>query len=345
MIPHNKLVFSREDKAFLHAVVESGFYTMGKHTAALENLCQDYFNYPFAIAASSGSMALRLALIAAGVQQGDSVIVPAYSCSALPNVVLSLGAKVLAVDVLHHDCNIDPVAAIALAKQHAAKVVIAVNTFGAPANVKVLQAAGLLVIEDCSHGFGLDENDKPCVSGDFVVQSFYATKLVGAAELGVVLTKNKKCHAVLDANRSGYSTSPIAGCLNVKPDEMNAVLVISKLRHITNNLKQRQALAEHYLSSSLIRKYYKYPLSSRVWYRFVICTHQAEQIIAAMSDVAVLVKPVSPWLDNLDGYPVSQCAFRNNVSVPLYPCLSELEQVAVMSKLRTVLVDFGAADE
>lgn len=344
MIPHNRPQFSEQDKQALLAVVDSGFYTMGAVTAAFEQYCQSYYDYPYAVAVSSGSMAIRLALIAAGVQAGDSVIVPAYSCSALSNVVMSLGAVVVPVDIQSVTPNIDAAAAIQLAKQHDVRVVIAVNTFGQPAIIKPMQDAGLVVIEDCSHGFNVDADFNPVISGDLMIQSFYATKLFGAAELGVVLTKDPKQYALLLNSRSGYSERPSSSCLNVKPDEFNTALALSKLKQAPDNLRSRQQKAELYLQSERLKLRHCGDNDNKVWYRFVIRCAQAGRLIQLLQQQFGLVKPVSPWLEDLSLYPCAEQAYREYVSIPLYPDLLPQEQQHIVQLLTEVPKELWSCD-
>jgi dTDP-4-amino-4,6-dideoxygalactose transaminase len=344
MIPHNRPQFSEQDKQALLAVVDSGFYTMGAVTAAFEQYCQNYYGYSYAVAVSSGSMALRLALIAAGVKDGDSVIVPAYSCSALCNVVMSLGAAVVPVDIQSNTPNIDATAAITLAKLHDVRVVIAVNTFGQPAEIKPMQEAGLIVIEDCSHGFKVDAELQPVIRGDLMIQSFYATKLFGAAELGVVLAKDPACHATLVKCRAGYSERPSATCLNVKPDEFNAALALSKLKQASENLSMRQQKAQLYLQSELLKQHHCGDTLHKVWYRFVIRCAQAEQLIQQLQHQFGLVKPVSPWLEDLSLYPCSAQAYHEHVSIPLYPELLPHEQQHIVQLLSDLPKELWSRD-
>ncbi|MBU1619177.1 MAG: aminotransferase class I/II-fold pyridoxal phosphate-dependent enzyme [Gammaproteobacteria bacterium] len=344
MIPHNRLQFSEKDKQALLAVVDSGFYTMGAVTAAFEQYCQSYYGYSYAVAVSSGSMALRLALIAAGVQTGDSVIVPAYSCSALSNVVMSLGAVVVPVDIQSKTPNIDAIAAIRLAKQHGVKVVIAVNTFGQPADIKSMQDAGLVVIEDCSHGFHADAEFNPVICGDLMIQSFYATKLFGAAELGLVLTNDPEQHVLLLNCRSGYSERPLATCLNVKPDEFNTALALSKLKQAPEQLRIRQKKAQLYLQSEWLKQRHYGDNHHNVWYRFVIRCVRAEQLITLLQLQFGLVKPVSPWLDDLSLYPCAELAYKEHVSIPLYPDLLPHEQQTIVRLLTETPKELWSGD-
>ena len=331
MIPHNVINFSHSDKRALHEVVDTEFYTMGKAVASFEDACVQYYDKSYALAVSSGSMALRLALIAAGVKHGDNVIVPVYSCSAICNTVLSLGANVLPCEIESNTCNIDVSHAVSLANTHKADVIIAVNTFGIPANISELRASGLFVIEDCSHGFALNDDNHPHIQGDVAIQSFYATKLFGAVEMGVLLLNDEEAHEKLKARRVGYSEKPDGFCLNIKPDEFNAVLALSKVNGANELLKSRKNLASRYLGNNLLAKYCVGNLENRVWYRYVISVNKADELIMSLGSQVEMVKPITSWVNDLSIYPNAQSAFNKNVSIPLYPCLSNASQDVVIS--------------
>ena len=329
--------FSESDKRVLHDIVDSEFYTLGKTVASFEEACVQYFEKPYALGVSSGSMALRLALIASGVTMGDNVIVPAYSCSAICNTVLSLGANVLPCEVEVDTCNIDVSHAALLGKTYNAKVVVAVNTFGVPANICELKANGFVVIEDCSHGFALKDNNRPAINGDIAIQSFYATKLFGAVEMGVLLLNDKARYEDLKARRRGYSEKPDEFCLNVKPDEFNAALALNKINNASELLTCRQELAHRYLSNNLLATYCVGNLKNRVWYRYVMSVNIADELILALRSHIEIVKPVTNWVEDLSKYPNAQSAYNKNVSIPLYPSLSNASQQAVISLVQQQL--------
>ena len=334
MIPHNVIDFSHSDKRALHEVVDSEFYTMGKAVSFFEEACAQYFDRPHALAVSSGSMALRLALIASGVKYGDNVIVPAYSCSAICNTVLSLGANVLPCEIEANTCNIDASHAASLANTHDVDVVIAVNTFGIPANISELRANGLIVIEDCSHGFAINDNNSPAIRGDIAIQSFYATKLFGAAEMGVLLLNDEEVYEQLKARRVGYSEEPDGFCLNIKPDEFNAALALSKINVANELLKSRKRLASRYLCNNYLATHCVGKLGNRVWYRYVVAVNNADELILSLGSQVEMVKPVTNWVNVLSIYPNAQLAFNKNVSIPLYPSLSSASQDVVINLMQ-----------
>src|SRR5690349_10650387 len=108
MIPHNRLTFDENEVKAVAEVVRSGYWAGGPQVLRLEATLAKLVGVQFAVGVGSGLSALRLALKSLGVGAGDEVIVPAYSCVALPNAVLSLQAMPVPVDVQAPDWNIDP---------------------------------------------------------------------------------------------------------------------------------------------------------------------------------------------------------------------------------------------
>src|SRR5580765_1787737 len=152
-VPHKRLTFGEAEARAAAEAVASGQWSGGPRVQALERGLSGRAGRAHAIGVASGLAALRLGLKALGVARGDEVIVPAYSCVALANAPLALGASPIVADVAD-DWNLDP-RAVAAVRTSRTRAVIAVNTFGVPADLASLRRLGVPVIEDCAHGFGL----------------------------------------------------------------------------------------------------------------------------------------------------------------------------------------------
>ena len=139
-IPHNRLTRGRHEVSAASRVVASGHWACGKKVERLEKKLSLVASKKYAVAVSSGLSAIRLALLALDIKKGDGVILPAYSCVALANAILSVGAKPLPADVLPGEWNINPssVEKQRRSKNHI-KAVIAVHTFGFPARLEELK--------------------------------------------------------------------------------------------------------------------------------------------------------------------------------------------------------------
>lgn len=124
-----------------------------------------------------GRVALYALLQAMGIEKGDEVIIPAFTCVVVPNAVLYLGAKPVYVDIDASTYNMD-ITQLEAAISSKTKVVLAQNTYGLSSNVKEIVAIakerGLYTIEDCTHGFGGTFDGEP--NGSYCDAAFYSTQ-------------------------------------------------------------------------------------------------------------------------------------------------------------------------
>lgn len=338
-IPHNRLTFGEEEVRAAVETVRSGYWVGGPRLLALEEELSVLFGASHAVGVGSGLAGLRLALKALGVGPGDRLLVPGYSCVALANAVLALGAEPVPVDVRTSDWNIDPTAA----KQAASagvRAAIAVNTFGAPAPVEHLKDLGIVVVEDCAHGFALGADGRPApLRGDVAVFSFYATKLIAGGEGGAVLTDRKDVAALVRDWRDYNDRRPDATRLNDKMTDIEAALVRCQLQRLGMLIEARADLAHRYRkrleSVADATGAFRLPLVDRhrVWYRYVIelCGPAPQRIIEGLERRGVqATRPVTEWIPSgATAYPSVNRAFASLVSLPLYPSLQRDEQDAV----------------
>ncbi len=110
-VPHNRLTFGKRELAAVRRVVQSGTWAGRQAVERLEPALARKGGVDHGVAVGSGLAALRLTLLGLGVGAGADVIVPAYSCVALANAVLAVGATPRICDVQPDNWNIDPVAA------------------------------------------------------------------------------------------------------------------------------------------------------------------------------------------------------------------------------------------
>lgn len=344
-VPHNRLSLGKKEERAVAAVVRSGYIAGGVKVAALEKALDKHFGFKNgATAVASGSAALRLTLMALGIKERDEVLVPAYSCVALPNAVLSLGAKPIAVDVASGDLNIDAHAA-AERKTARTKAAIAVNTFGVPANGAKLKALGLKVIEDGSHGFAYNYRRGRFSTSlaDAAVISFYATKLIGGGEGGAVLSRNSEVAGWVRQWRD-YTDQPAdARRGNEKLSDLEAAIVLEQIKRLREFLKSRRGIALSYCKAlAALPVILPSDGGNRVWYRYAISVGggNLDKIISGMAARGVSVaRPVESWLSRreLAKFPNAKRAYEEILSLPLYPSLTPGEQAHAIASLRKVL--------
>jgi dTDP-4-amino-4,6-dideoxygalactose transaminase len=175
----------------VEAVVEtlrSGWLTTGPRTAELEGLFADYVGARHAIALASGTAALHLALVGAGIGPGDEVITTPITWPATANVVVHAGARPVFVDVRESDLNIDP-EAVAAAVTPRTKAILPVHYTGKAADLDPILALGVPVIEDAAHAVETVYRGRKIGAISLAACfSLYATKNVAAGEGGMVTT-------------------------------------------------------------------------------------------------------------------------------------------------------------
>lgn len=334
-IPHNKITYDEREVLAVQDVVRSGYWVGGAIQERVEAQLSQMFSTQGAVCVGSGLSALRLSLLALGVSDGDEVIIPAYSCVALANAVLSVGAVPVPVDVDAQNFNLS-VTGVRDAVTPKTKAIIAVNNFGVPADIFDLKKLGIPVIEDCSHGFKVDENNQPMATeGDIEIFSFYATKLIAGGEGGAILSSDQHVIDFCNAQRDYTDQAPDGKRLNDKMTDIEAALVEVQLGKLSEMLSKRKALAMAY-SEQL--KGLKTPVlhEDRVWYRYVIQVKQdvAETIESLENKGVSARQPVENWLDDaVKNYPNAQHAYGSILSLPLYPMLKKQEQDFVVKTI------------
>lgn len=335
-VPHNRLTFGETEVQAVSRTVRSGQWSQGPRVAELESELARMAGVQYAVCVASGLSALRLALGALEVSAGDTVLVPAYCCVALANACLSRGAKPVPVEIEPATWNINGNACRHAIADMSPKAIIAVNTFGAPADLSFAESANVPVIEDCAHAFGLTLNGH-CLGGrsEIGVLSFHATKLLGGGEGGAVLTNSQRICQFVSAQRDYSDQLPDAQRLNDKMTDVEAALVLAQLERLPSMIARREMLAHRYLDllePAADRDIFRLPKAdrNRAWYRFVLemVGASAQSVVESLATEGVdAALPVSDWRDpSGPNCPMADRAYRLLVSLPLYPSLTEEEQ-------------------
>src|SRR2546427_993229 len=186
-IPLSDLDFGPEEQQAVHNVLASKWLSMGEVTETFERHFAAFLEVPYAVAVSSGTAALHLALAALGIGVGDEVIVPSLTFVASVNAVLYVGATPVFVDITSlNDFSIAP-QAIEQAITPATKAVMVVHYGGYPADMAAIAAAiagrDIAVVEDAAHAPGAQLDGQSLGSfGDAGCFSFFANQNMTTAE-------------------------------------------------------------------------------------------------------------------------------------------------------------------
>ena len=260
MIRLSKPDLRDEDIARAVAVLRSGLLVQGENVAAFERKLAAFAQLPRAVAVSSGTAALHLALKALGIGPGDTVLAPAFTFPATANVIEALGAETAL-------CDVDPVRYVvtpeALAERIAAlknrrlRAVMVVHEFGCPA--RIAEIAGLcrrhnlLLVEDAACALGTAADGRhPGHYSDVACLSFHPRKAITTGEGGAVLTlRAEVAEQVVRLRNHGIVRTPNgldfqeAG-LNYRLTDFQAALALGQLDRFADELARRRILADVY---------------------------------------------------------------------------------------------------
>lgn len=240
-------------KAF-EDVLDGGAFIMGPNVKAFEQECASYLGTKHAIALNSGTDALVIGLLAAGVSAGDEVITTPFTFFATAEAISQIGATPVFVDVDIRTYNIN-LEQLEAAITPRTKAIIPVHLFGLAVDMdnvmKIAREHGLIVVEDTAQAFGAESGGKKAGTfGDVGCYSFFPSKNLGAyGDGGLLVTDNDEIAEKAEMLRAHGSKkkyhNEIVG-YNSRLDEIQAAILRIKLPHIDQWNEGRQQAANHY---------------------------------------------------------------------------------------------------
>lgn len=211
MIPYGKHHIDEQDIQAVMDVLRSGALTQGPAIDLFEQAIADYVGAKYAVAVSSGTAALHLAALVAGVGPGTSLITSPITFVASANAALYAGGRVVFADIDPDTINMSPVALReALANNSDARAIIPVHFAGLPCDMPEIKSiadqAGAVVIEDAAHALGAHYPDGQrvgsCAYSHMTIFSFHPVKAIAAGEGGMITTNDKTIYRRLLRLRS-----------------------------------------------------------------------------------------------------------------------------------------------
>lgn len=238
------------------AVLRSPHLSLGPELAAFESALANYHSVDHAVAVSSGTAGLHLALLTLGVGHGHEVIVPSFAFVAVANTVLQTGAAPVFAEIDPVTLNLDPVA-VEQAITPRTRAILVVHTFGIPADLEALQSIarrhGMALIEDACEAIGAEFDHRRVGSfGNLTVLGFYPNKQITTGEGGAVLCSDPTYAARMRSLRNqgrlpnGDWLDHAEPGYNYRLSEMACALGRVQLSRIGEMLALRQAAAQRY---------------------------------------------------------------------------------------------------
>lgn len=331
-IAHSRPAMGEDEVAAAVRIVRSGLLAQGREVELFESEMAAFAGRRFAVAVSSGTAALHLGLLALGVGAGDRIAMPSYVCTALLHATWATGAVPVLCDIDPHTRNMDPELLGALAPPRAA---IVPHMFGLPASTELFDELGIPYIEDCAMSIGAAHAGRRLGGhGALSICSFYATKMLGAGEGGMVLTDDEEIAVAVRGLRE-YDGAPARQLrFNAKMTDLHAAIGRVQLRRLPEFVARRRELARLYQRKFISFPSIKTPLdnSEHIYYRYVLkVVGNVELFIERLEKSGVAARrpiynPLHRELGLADGeYPHTAAAYDSDLSLPIYPALSDLE--------------------
>lgn len=343
------------------SALEATQFILGPNVQAFEKEAAAYLGVEHAVGVASGTDALHLALIAAGVGVGDEVITTPFTFIATAEAIDYVGATPVFVDIDPRTFNLD-LNAVESAITPRTRAVIPVHLFGQPVNMVELmalcEARDLRVVEDCAQSFGAAvETENGAIQtgafGDAGCFSFFPSKNLGCfGDGGLVTTNSAEVAEQLKSLRNHgskirYYHSEIG--YNSRLDELQAVVLRAKLPQIDSYNQNRRRVAAAYaagLEGLPVEIPFEDGFGAHVYHQYTLLSDQREKIMEALAaaDIAHAIYYPVPlhqqevFADSCQGVslPVTEQVASRCLSLPIYPELEEEVVGQITDVIRSV---------
>ncbi len=341
------------DQAVL-AALESTQFILGPNVTGLEKEAAAYLGAPHAVGCASGTDALHLAVLAAGIKPGDEVITTPFTFIATAEAVCYAGATPVFVDVDPRTFNIVP-ELIEQAITPRTRAVIPVHLFGQPADMAAISDISsrhkLMLIEDCAQSFGATAGGRMTGSiGAFGCFSFFPSKnLGGYGDGGLVTCASDEGAEALrmlrnHGSRVRYHHDVIG--FNSRLDDLQAAILRVKLRHIDRFNQERRRVAHRY--SDGLKDLVQVPLEDgtglHVYHQYTLLTDQRDRIMAKLAEqqiASAIYYPIPLHRQNVFAaqcrglaLPVAESIADRCISLPIYPEMTDQQVDQVVAAVR-----------
>ncbi len=354
MIPVSRPLLGDEEKEAVLEVLASGQLAQGGKVRSFEESFAAWCEVSHAVATSSGTTALHLALLAHGIGPGDEVITSPFSFIATANAIRHVGAQPVFADVEYDTFNLDP-AQVERRVTNRTRAIIPVHLFGHPGDMDafadIAWRHNLAIIEDACQAHGAEYKGRKVGTFGTGCFSFYPTKNMTSAEGGMVTTDDPAVASRVrllreHGMRQRYRHEMVG--YNFRMTDVHAAIGLAQLGKLERFNRARIANAE-YLTSRLkavvicpsVR-----PEVRHVFHQYTVRVPQGrdtlQQRLAAAGVGSGIYYPIPIHLQECyreeggpGSYPVAELAAQQVLSLPVHPGLSALELETIVSAVRS----------
>jgi dTDP-4-amino-4,6-dideoxygalactose transaminase len=343
-------------RSAIDAVLDGQHFILGPEVEAFESEFAAYSGTQYAIGVNTGTSALHLAMMAAGIGPGDEVITVPFTFVASVAAIVYTGATPVLIDIDPATYTMDPTA-IEAAITPRTKAILPVHLYGQPADMDPIMAIArkhnLLVIEDACQAHGAEYKGRRAGSiGDLAAFSFYPGKNLGAyGEGGAVTTNNPEFVRTIRMLRDWGAERKYHHDLkgfNFRLEELQAAILRVKLRHLESWTEARRAHAREYrelLADSGVETPYDNNDVRHVYHVYAIRTRDRAGLQRALGDrgiqtgihypIPVHLLPAHADLGyHVGDFPHSERAADEELSLPMFAELTSAQMREVADAIR-----------
>ncbi|MFH1386144.1 MAG: UDP-4-amino-4,6-dideoxy-N-acetyl-beta-L-altrosamine transaminase [bacterium] len=371
-IPYATQWIDDDDIEAVVAALKSANLTQGPLVNEFESKVAEYCGAKYGVAVNSGTSALHIACLAAGITAGDEVITSPITFVASANCVMYCGARPVFADVQGDAINIDPQE---IQKKITArtKAIIPIHFAGNPCDLEeiwaIARANNLIVIEDAAHALGAEYKASKigsCKYSDMTILSFHAVKHITTGEGGMVLTNNEELYEKLKLFRSHgitrddkyltkndgvwyYEMNELG--LNYRLSDLQCALGISQLAKLDEFVDRRREIAliynEAFSHNAGITVINESAQARSAYHLYVLIVKDRQRIFNELRAADIIVNvhyiPVylQPYYQKL-GYTSGLCPraedfYGKALSIPMFPKMSDKDIARVIEVINKVV--------
>ncbi len=351
MIPIAKPVIGEAEKQAVLEVLDSGMLVQGPRVKALEERFAAVCGTKYAVATSSGTTALHIALLAHGIGPGDEVITTSFTFIATVSSILFTGAKPVFVDIEEETFNLNP-ALIEAAITERTRAILPVHLYGYPCDMDAIldiaRRHDLLVIEDAAQAIGARYKGRPVGSFGTGCFSLYATKNVMSGEGGMITTDDEafaeKCRMLRShGSRKRYYYEFLG--YNLRMSDLHAAIGLAqmdRLEEFTARRRENAAYLSEHIESVVtpkVKEGYEH-----VWHQYTVRVdggRDRDAAVERLREAGIGTGVFYPLPVHQQGYireivgdvslPVTEQMAREVISLPVHPLVSEDDLATIVA--------------